>query len=395
MHVRIPAVIMVLLVGRLSLSAYQIDQEQNNRISDVENRLIKLEERIRQERTRSEKQAEKPSIKAEKQDRWDQKIKELEKKNAELEAKLNGISTGVAVGKGTLTVNGILQTTFGMTESAAASAKTSFNLKRARLLFSGTLVPGEIKYFIQTELASNPAILDSKLSFNYLPATELAIGRFVPAFSYYMPCSTAKLDFVNYPVVITEYGMWRQTGVQSTTKFPPLEITAGVFNGYPANNTSDNNDAKDLLFGVNMNAAKGLRVLTYSWLGNSIAGPAAGDVKNRYGGGVLFEKNSTSFKGEYIAGLDRGGTGTEIRSSGFYAQAAYKISQRVEVLARFDNFDGNADVPDDAVTWVTGGLNYYLLGQNAMFYFNYIRKTNELSPDPRDDEFTLQAQIFF
>jgi len=70
----------------------------------------------------------------------------------------------------------------------------------------------------------------------------------------------------------------------------------------------------------------------------------------------------------------------------------------VEFLVRYDLFDPNTKTGDNRLDWITAGVNYYLQGQNVMFYLNYIKKINQVGAglsDPKDDEIILQAQVFF
>ncbi|MBI4656438.1 MAG: hypothetical protein HY746_06815 [Elusimicrobia bacterium] len=304
----------------------------------------------------------------------------------------------IEVGKGTLKLGGIFQTTLSYTE--ATSIHTSFGMKRARFLLSGSIIPDKVKYFVQTEVVGAPSLLDTKLQFFYLPKTEIAVGRFLPNFTYYMPMSTAKLDLVNYPLITTQYAVWRQVGIQTTTTLDRFDLNVGVFNGYPANNMNDTNNAKDLFGRVTAKPIDGLQVFGYAWMGNAFATRTGILAQNRVGGGASFEKKLSqeskvlTLRGEYLKASNENAAD----SMGYYAQAGLKVTPKIEILSRYDGYDPNVDAKDDGLTWITGGLNYYLDGTNVMFYLNYIKKINEVpsgSSDPKDDEVVLQAQVAF
>ncbi|MBU1356771.1 MAG: hypothetical protein KJ620_09415 [Candidatus Edwardsbacteria bacterium] len=305
-------------------------------------------------------------------------------------------ATPVEVGLGTLRLGGNLQTVYGYSQTG----KWSFAAKRVRLILNGDLPEQRLKYLVQLEALTSPALLDARIQASgYLPKTDLMLGRFIPSFSLYMPRSTAALEMINYPVVLTKFAMWRQMGMQTTTKLQPVELSIGLFNGYPANNYADNNKGKDLLFSVTAKPADFLQFLGYSWLGNSVQKGSQDTLKNRYGGGFSIEhKLGQSMllivRSEVIAGQDRlPFSGGMVKSGGYYAHLGLRPHPKIEVLTRWDKFD--TERSDDGTAWLTLGANYYLSGTNAMIYANYIRKKMEQPGAPHNDEFAIQVQLAF
>jgi len=304
---------------------------------------------------------------------------------------------------GTLKVGGILQSTFTYNMDTL-DIQTSFALKRARLLFWGTIMSDKVEYFIQTEGVGSPYVLDTKLIFlNYIPMTSITIGRFLPNFTYYMPSSTAKLDFINYPLVVSGYAMWRQCGVQTATKTDYVDFNLGVFNGYPKNNWNDDNDAKDVLVAGAVKPVEFIKIFGYGWFGNMLMADDADLAANRYGGGVKFTKPlndqmSVSIQGEYVMGADDITADTTMNSAGYYGQLCFRVNPQIELLGRYENFDGNTDVDDNAVSWITGGLNYFIDGDHAKVSLNYIMKKEEVpagATEPGNDQVVAQFQVFF
>ncbi|MGB2697129.1 MAG: hypothetical protein WBD28_04620, partial [Candidatus Zixiibacteriota bacterium] len=181
----------------------------------------------------------------------------------------------VKVGKGTLKIGGILQAgfTFNMEDEDVNHFANSFTLNRARILFWGEIVPGKVKYFVQTDHRGSTSILDYKAQFFYIEKTEIAVGRFLPNFTLYMPAHTGMLEMINYPMTSTRYAVWRQVGIQTTTKTEYVDFNVGIFNGYPANNFSDDNDAKDFLGRVEFKPPIENANLTFggfAWIGSAL-----------------------------------------------------------------------------------------------------------------------------
>jgi len=324
----------------------------------------------------------------------------------------------IKVGKGTLKVGGILQAgyTYHLEDDEGVDG---FTLNRARTLFWGCIVPDKIKYFLQFEHKDGTGILDYKARFFYIRKTEITVGRFLPNFTLYMPSSTAKLEMINYPLTTQKYAMWRQVGVQTTTKTEYIDFNLGIFNGADQkNNTSDNNDAKDFMIRADihppMEQAK-VNFGGFAWIGKAL--PVWVDEfdtphvlmdetlkKNRFGGfaKVDYENDDLKvrFRGEFVMGKDEMlidediNNAEEIESQAFFMHLGIQPMPKVEFLFRYDSYDGNTDTDDDGISWITGGVNYYLEGMNSMFYLNYIHKAEE-GDDVDNDLLLAQVQILF
>ncbi len=301
---------------------------------------------------------------------------------------------------GTLKIGGILQTTFtyNMDED---DVQTEFAIKRSIFLFWGTILQDKIKYFVKAGGMTSPYIIETKLMFDdYIPMTSIAVGRYLPNFTHYMPRNAAMLDMIEYPLIVQEYGMWQQVGVQTTTKTDYGDFNIGVFNGYGSSTTRDNNDAKDFLLAVAGKPAEFLKLFGYGWFGNLLLADDEDLAMNRYGGGAivnypLSEEMSVVFKGEYVMGTDEMGGGEgDLNSYGYYAHVGFKVKPQIELLLRYDNFDPDTDKDDDAETWITLGANYFLDGEHVKFSLNYIMKKEE-ADEFDNDQIVAQAQLFF
>ncbi|NIM98925.1 MAG: hypothetical protein GTO24_12835 [candidate division Zixibacteria bacterium] len=311
-------------------------------------------------------------------------------------------ATEVKVGKGDLKIGGILQAGFIYLAEDDPDDEDfdSFFLNRARFLFWGTIVPDKVKYFVQLDHRGGVSVLDYKAQFFYIPKTEIAVGRFLPNFTLYMPVSTAKLEMINYPLTTLMYAVWRQVGIQTTTRTDYVDFNFGVFNGYPANNFSDENDAKDLLFRVDLKPGLEdvkLRFGSYAWVGFN-APPDPGPPidpheetfeAHRFGGFATLDytkdEMAIRFRGEFLGAQDEYPVGVDAKASwnsnAFFIHAGIQPVKQVEFLARYDYYDPDTDVDDNGSSWLTGGVNYYIDDINAMFYLNYIHMEDALDED--------------
>jgi hypothetical protein len=321
----------------------------------------------------------------------------------------------VKVGKGDLRIGGILQAGFNYFADDE-TGNNSFFLNRARFLFWGTIVPDKVKYFVQLDHRGSISVLDYKAQFFYIEKTEIAVGRFLPNFTLYMPLSTAKLEMINYPFTTIAYAVWRQCGVQSTTKTEYVDFNLGIFNGGDIpNNWADNNDAKDFLLRADVKPpieeAK-VRFGGYAWIG--FAPPPSGwddpdDTfkRNRYGGfakaDYTKEEVTVRFRGEFVFAEDEDTPPVfkddpekeTCNSQAFFVHASVQPVPQAEFLLRYDSFDPDTDMDDDGISAVTGGVNYYIDGINAMFYLNFIHNMTEVEGVDDLDVVQAQAQITF
>jgi hypothetical protein len=331
----------------------------------------------------------------------------------------------IQVGKGTLKIGGILQAGF-IYYVKDETGINSFTLNRARFLFWGDIIPDKVKYFVQTETkstANTVSLLDYKAQFFYIQKTEIAVGRFLPNFTIYMPAATSKLEMINYPMTSTQYATWRQVGIQTTTTTDYVDFNLGVFNGADVtDNITDNNDAKDFLIRAEIkppiDKAK-VRFGGYAWIGSAKPPTTFQDTmgihnvpnpdekslqKNRFGGLALADytkdQMTLRFRGEFIMGRDEYLTGPSVdekctkKSQAYFAHVGVQPVKQVEFLARYEAYDPNTDVDKDGNSALTGGVNYYLDGINSMFYLNYIHKM-EQAKEIDNDVVQAQVQITF
>lgn len=64
------------------------------------------------------------------------------------------------------------------------------------------------------------------------------------------------------------------------------------------------------------------------------------------------------------------------KSEGFYATAAYNITDKVQAAFRYDVLDFNTEKSNDTVQKYTAGLNYYVIGQRLRFSLDYTYTQN-------------------
>lgn len=72
---------------------------------------------------------------------------------------------------------------------------------------------------------------------------------------------------------------------------------------------------------------------------------------------------------------------TSKHRQGWYITLGYKITKKLEAIARYDEFDPDKSVHHDHRREYTAGLNYYIKGQALKLVLNYIFCQNESNPN--------------
>lgn len=71
----------------------------------------------------------------------------------------------------------------------------------------------------------------------------------------------------------------------------------------------------------------------------------------------------------------------QINAEGFYTTAGYKITPRIQVLARYDQYTPDKDFSDDIRREYSAGVNYFIKGQALKLMLNYVFCQNDLFED--------------
>ena len=69
------------------------------------------------------------------------------------------------------------------------------------------------------------------------------------------------------------------------------------------------------------------------------------------------------------------------KAEGFYTTIAYRLTQKLHILARYDQFDPNRDIADNKRREYSVGLNYFIKGQALRLILNYVFCDNEDTED--------------
>ena len=116
------------------------------------------------------------------------------------------------------------------------------------------------------------------------------------------------------------------------------------------------------------------------------------------GGGINTGKNKTDYTvgGAYIGynykkfminaeySIADGYNGKAVstnKAEGFYTTVGYKLTPKVQLVGRFDQFDPNREVSKDLRREYSAGLNYFIIGQGLRILLNYVYCDNQNKED--------------
>ncbi len=287
----------------------------------------------------------------------------------------------------------LLQTVADVQIDRTATGGNGFNISNFRVALSGELDAG-FGYFLQTNFAAAPAILDASMYYDVSRALRLRVGQFKAPFSREFLTSAASIDFVNRAQGVTALAPGRQLGMSVTAANTSgtAGVSAGLFNG---NGTAPNgNDGNELLYAARVfgtlrpvNAGSddttidvGVNV-AYSRDGSArlpgIATVFAGkrtlvglDAGTRIG--------RTSLSGEVILASLNPDVGETRNPWGLHLTAGYMMTGKTQALIRFDGLDADA---------IAGRSDLIIFGFNAWpttvteFQVNYVIDTGDAAFD--------------
>lgn len=224
-------------------------------------------------------------------------------------------------------------------------APTSASIRAARLRLGGTL-DGGFSYFLQTNFASTPALLDARIGWSPSQALTVYAGRFKAPYSRELLAYLGDLDFIVRSRVVDALVPFRQIGLQATGRVGDhAALTVGGFTGGENQTRNESLVGVARLEGVAIPVGGG----EISLAGQAAVGRDGAIAGRTYptsfeGEGVLlgadarFELGRLLLAGEYHrADWDPLGA-AETDSDGWFATAGWTVLPGHQALARWDRY---------------------------------------------------------
>jgi len=97
--------------------------------------------------------------------------------------------------------------------------------------------------------------------------------------------------------------------------------------------------------------------------------------------GYEYKKLSANFEYAYADGYNGAKKLTSDKAEGFNTTIGYKITPKLQVLARYDQYTPNRNFSDDIRREYSAGLNYFIKGQALKLMLNYVFCQNDTRED--------------
>jgi len=297
-------------------------------------------------------------------------------------------------GRFSLRTNVGLQGQFNYQWLEGQEDKTTFQVKRARLWFTGNAFESWLKYYTQITLEQSVNLRDAYMEADYYKAAVPRVGQYKVPFDREFLTSAFNLQLIDRSIANNQFNLGRDIGVQ-VAGFPLgdlFEYRVGMFNGSGANQDNVNteymyvgravltpfgpyaysqaalDDPKKPLLAIGVAGAympgldPGERRILAGVLGSTSVVPVKSDVSELVGD-MAFKLHGFSFEGGYYYRIIDPKAPTRFGSTnawGYYAQAGYfLIPKKFEVAARYSYM--NPDTPTQRANnnqyEVTGGVS--------------------------------------
>ncbi len=288
-----------------------------------------------------------------------------------------------------------------------------FDIRRARLDFRGDVAP-KVGYRLQLEFAGTPKILDATFVYKPFDYLNVYVGQSKTPYCYdnfYSPWNLLTISRTQIDNALSgreadlygnqngrDIGLWLTGKISAgkEIKRPILEYHVGIYNGAGINITDDNQE-KDFGASLRVSPIKDLWLSGrfYSGSGQTTAHPNVNTDRSRYGGDITYKYKNFLIEGEFLTGSDESDSLTMLERNGYYVTLGYTpIKDKLQVIARIDNYDPNTDSNDNITDKYILAASWFF-NKNTRIQVEYNLVHEEATEQKDNNLFALQFQAAF
>lgn len=284
----------------------------------------------------------------------------------------------------------VVQTNFDTTIPDGDDTDTKFNVGLINVLFDGQFRGGKENFRLMLDPTHNhnhpflqQFVQDAYIESHRIPHHTILVGNSRPGVGYEGAQSPYTLPFVNRSQISRNLANVRKVGLRVKGDYSLVDYD---FGGY-----SSDTFFSEFMPGVEFDGWINLKPLgktdgRYGKLvtGGGIVSGVRNSIDYFVGGAYIgYEYKKFWTRMEYATSDgSNGGSGlTTKRRQGWYVTLGYHITKKLEILARYDEFDPDKTISDNNQREYTAGINYYIKGQALKLILNYIYCQNDCKPD--------------
>lgn len=308
--------------------------------------------------------------------------------------KQSPVPNAPVVNQGAITFTGFVHQQYY--DKSGVTKVSSFESKRVRLGAVGT-INNWASIEIVGDFAKTPKLVDGDVALAPLKNLSVRFGQFRPPSGTELTRSSMALPFINYSqamVLNTDRDLGAAFTYQPNMgKWAKLSLMAGLFNGSGVN-VSDSNTAKNSAMRAELRIADHFMFAPNAYFGktNSAAAPknidTYGATANWSAAGRIVESEFTYSK---VAGVKKAGW---YLWGGQTLKTGLKFCPEIQLVSRYERFDANLELADNATNRVTVGANFFVDKKFTLIQVNY-QINGEQETSISNNELLVNAQVGF
>ena len=280
------------------------------------------------------------------------------------------------------------QMNFSTLVPESGDTDTKYNLGTINILIDGKFKGGKETFRVMLDpshRSSHPEFFqtffqDLYVETSRIPHTKILVGNSRPKVGVEGEQSPYTLPFINRSQISRNLANARKFGVRLRGDYSLLDYDTGIY--------SSCTNFTDFFPGYEYDGWVNIKPLgkTDGKYGKLTTGTGIQSGEKQGTGYYLtgvyagYEYKNMWTKFEYArANGSNGGSGlSSKRSQGLFWTIGYRLTKKLEVLARYDQFDADREIKNNNQKEYTLGANYYLKGQALKLIFNYIYCQNDI-----------------
>ncbi len=285
---------------------------------------------------------------------------------------------------------GVVQGNFDTMMQEGENGYTKYNPALVNVLFDGKFKGGkeDFRLMLDPSHQHNRPFLQQFVQDAYIESTRIPhhtilFGNSRTGTGYEGAQSPYTLPFINRSQISRNFANIRKVGLRVKGDYSLVDYDLGAY--------SSDTFFTEFMPGAEFDAWMNLKPLAktnekYGKLttGGGIVTGSRNSVDYFTGGAYVgYEYKKFWTRMEYaLSNGSNGATGLSSKHrEGWYVTIGYHITKKLELLARYDEFDNDKRISNNNTREYTAGINYYIKGQALKLILNYIFCQNDAKPN--------------